>query len=79
MNTNNTQLAPAPGFALEPVQRLALPSKEAAAALGIGTRLLWEKTQTGEIPSVKIGARVVYPVSALEKWLNEQSAGRCDK
>lgn len=56
--------------------RLALRPKEAAVALGIGERLLWELTNRGEIPSVKIGRCVTYPIAALQAWLNEQVEGR---
>ena len=53
--------------------RLALSPKEAAKALGIGERLLWSKTNAGEIPHVRIGSRVVYPVDALREWMREQA------
>lgn len=52
---------------------LALRPREAAAALGIGERLLWSKTNAGEIPHLKIGKAVVYPVEALNRWLLEQA------
>lgn len=61
----------APG---EPI-RLALRPKEAAAALGIGARLLWEKTNCGDIPHVKIGRCVTYPVDLLRDWLARQAEG----
>lgn len=53
--------------------RLALRPKEAAKALGIGERLLWTMTNTGEIPSVKLGRAVVYPIADLERWLSQQA------
>ena len=53
--------------------RLALRPKEAAASLGIGVRLLWEKTNSREIPCARIGRAVVYPISLLEKYLEEQA------
>jgi excisionase family DNA binding protein len=53
---------------------IALRPKEAAKALGIGERLLWERTNRGEIPHVRIGRAVVYPVAELERWLAEQSS-----
>jgi len=53
--------------------RLALRPKEAARALGIFDRLLWTKTNMGEIPHLRIGKRVVYPVAALERYLAEQT------
>ena len=49
--------------------RLALRPKEAAKALGIGERLLWSKTNSGEIPHVRIGRAVVYPIHTLREWL----------
>jgi len=61
----------APG---EPI-RLALRPKEAAEALGIGTRLLWELTNRGDIPCVRIGRCVTYPVDLLREWLARQSEG----
>jgi len=53
---------------------LALRPKEAARALGIGERLLWEKTNQGLIPHLRIGSAVVYPVADLAHWLSEEAA-----
>lgn len=55
--------------------RLALRPKDAARALGIGERLLWAKTNAGEIPHVRIGKAVLYPIADLERWLSAQAAG----
>lgn len=55
--------------------RLALRPREAAKALGIGERLLWQKTNAGEVPHLRIGRAVVYPVAELERWLAEQAKG----
>ena len=55
--------------------RLALRPKEAAVALSIGERLLWSMTNRGEIPHIKLGKCVLYPVAELERWLSEQAAG----
>lgn len=52
---------------------LALRAKEAAAALGIGQRLLWELTNRNEIPHMKCGRCTLYPVQALQAWLAEQA------
>ena len=57
------------------VPRLALRPSEAAKALGIGVRLLWELTNAGDVPHLKIGRCTVYPVAALKDWLAER-AGR---
>jgi excisionase family DNA binding protein len=57
------------------VPRLALRPKEASQAIGIGARLLWQLTNQGRIPHVRLGKRVVYPVDQLREWLAEQSKG----
>ena len=51
------------------VPRLALRPKEAAAALGIGRRLLWTLTNCGEIPHARLGRAVVYPADLLRAYL----------
>ena len=53
--------------------RLALRPKDAAKALGIGERLLWSKTNADEIPHVRIGRAVVYPIDMLRDWLAEKA------
>jgi excisionase family DNA binding protein len=53
--------------------RLALRPKAAARALDIGERLLWSMTNRGEIPHVRLGKRVLYPVAELERWLAERA------
>ena len=55
------------------VLHLALRPREAAQALSIGERLLWSKTNAGEIPHVRIGRAVVYPVDLLRDWLVAQA------
>lgn len=52
---------------------LALRPREAAKALGISARLLWSKTNAGEIPHCRIGRAIVYPVELLREWLAEQA------
>ncbi len=55
--------------------RLALRPRDAAKAIGIGERKLWEITadQTSGIPHVRFGKAIVYPVAELERWLAEQA------
>ena len=61
-----------------PAAPLALRPRDAAKALGISPRLLWQLTHDGVIPHVKVGAGkrkcVLYPVAALDDWLRQQSA-----
>lgn len=55
---------------------LALRPRQAAKALGISPRLLWQLTHDGEIPCVRIGTgtrrTVLYPIAALTAWLEKQ-------
>jgi Helix-turn-helix domain len=57
---------------------LALRPRDAAKALGIGQRKLWQLTQPrGPIPCVRVGACVLYPVALLQAWLAEQAKATC--
>ena len=54
---------------------LALRPKETALALGISERLLWTKTNCGEIPHCRIGRAIVYPVHLLRDYLTDNAKG----
>ncbi len=65
------ELPNTPGAA--PPAPLALRPKDAARALGIGQRKLWELSQPrGPIPCVRVGCCVLYPYAQLQSWLAEQ-------
>lgn len=53
---------------------LALRLADAARALGIGKRKLWELTNRRLVPHVRIGRKLLYPVDELRAWLAEQAA-----
>lgn len=57
---------------------LALRPREAARALGISPRLLWQLTHDGHIPCVRVGngsRRItLYPVTDLQAWLKRHAA-----
>ena len=53
---------------------LGLRPREAAKALGIGERLLWSKTNAGEIPHLRVGRAIIYPVDLLRDWMAEQAS-----
>ena len=55
---------------------LALRPREAAAALGVSERTLWDWTQRGDVPHVRRGKTIMYPVSALTRWLDEQATAK---
>ena len=56
---------------------LALRPREAAKALGISPRLLWQLTHDGQIPCVRVGSgkrrTVLYPMAILQDWLRQQA------
>ena len=56
---------------------LALRPREAAKALGISPRHLWQMTKDGKIPCVRIGGgkrkTVLYPFTELQAWLTRQA------
>lgn len=58
---------------------LALRPREAAKALGISARLLWQLTKDGQIPCVRVGSgkrkSILYPVADLQTWLTARSKG----
>ncbi len=55
-----------------PTPCLALRPREAAVALGVSERLLWDWTHRGVVPHVRIGKAILYPVDALRRWLDQQ-------
>lgn len=46
---------------------LLLPVPEAAHLLGIGTTLCWEMIHNGQLPTVRLGRRVLVPRAAIEQ------------
>jgi predicted DNA-binding transcriptional regulator AlpA len=57
------------------IARYLLNCRDAARALAISERNLWSRTQTGEIPHVRIGRSVRYCVRDLEAWIDAQKEG----
>jgi excisionase family DNA binding protein len=55
-----------------------LTPKQAAKLLGICDKSLWNATNRGEIPSVKIGRSVRYDPRDLSRWIaaNKASGGK---
>ena len=53
-----------------------LDRKTAAALLGIGERTVWMLTNTGVLPHLRLGRRIVYPRAALLAWMHEQALKR---
>jgi len=49
--------------------RITLTVEEVAALLGLGRTAAYEAARRGEIPSRRLGRRVIVPVPALLDWL----------
>ena len=64
-------------MAAQVIESLALRPREAAKALGISPRLLWQLTHDKEIPCVRVGSgkrqSVLYPVALLQAWMAERA------
>ena len=54
--------------------QLSLRPREAARALGVSERWLWEQTKAGEIPFTKVGRVTLYPREMLQEWLRRRAA-----
>ena len=52
---------------------MALRPREAARALGVSERWLWEQTKAGDIPCTKVGRVTLYPREMLEEWLRRRA------
>ena len=59
------------GHHLRLSDRLALRTKEAAAALGVSERTL--RQLRPELPTVQRGNIVLFPVAGLQQWLRDES------
>jgi len=55
------------------INPLSLRPADAARAIGISERLLWQWTREQWVPHVRIGNVVLYPVEELGRWLNERT------
>ena len=55
---------------------LLLRAREAAAAIALSPRKLWELTNRGEIPCVRIGRAVRYDRRDLLAWIEHHKVGR---
>jgi excisionase family DNA binding protein len=51
---------------------LLVKPPEAARLLSISARKLWQMTNCGELPCVRIGAAVRYSPADLEAWVESQ-------
>jgi len=52
---------------------LSMRAREAAKAIGISERTLWQWTEDGYVPHIRRGKIVLYPVDALKDWLKGET------
>lgn len=55
-------------------ERLTITIPETAARLGIGRNQAYEAARRGEIPTVRIGKRLLVPIVQLERMLTGDRA-----
>ncbi len=61
---------PIAAIALDDLEhRIALTVEEVASLLGLGRTAAYEAARRGQIPSRRLGRRVIVPVPALLEWL----------
>lgn len=59
-------------------KKLCLSATEISKETGISLSLVRKLTHNGEIPHIKVGRRVLYPVSALKDWLAKNTVSTAD-
>ena len=69
--TTSTTNPPRLGSATVP--KVALSVAEAAEAMSLSPRTIEAMVKAGELPTVRVGRRVLLPVAALSTWLDEQT------
>lgn len=57
-------------------EKLALSVTEAAEALSISRRSLYNLIKTDGFPVLELGGRRVIPVDLLQQWMREQVGGQ---
>jgi excisionase family DNA binding protein len=53
------------------MDRRTLSIPEAGRTLGIGRSAAYEAARTGQLPTIRIGRRLLVPIVALERLLEE--------
>jgi len=57
------------------VDRLVLSVDEARLRLGISRGLIYEAVRQGQIPSIRVGRRILIPRIALQRLLEDTTKG----
>jgi excisionase family DNA binding protein len=57
-------------------ERLALTVEEAGRRIGIGRSAAYDAARRGELPTLRIGRRLIVPLAAFERMLLEAGSER---
>ena len=55
---------------------LTITARELAALLGVDRKTVYDAARRGEIPSVRVGRRFLFPREAIEAWLSGRASAR---
>ena len=50
-------------------------AKEIAKITGLSISIVRKLTRNGEIPHIRVGRRILYPLTGIEDWLNSRTEG----
>ena len=56
-------------------KKLCLSAAEVSELTGVSLSLIRKLTRGGEIPHVRVGRRILYPLTGIEDWLNSRTEG----
>lgn len=54
-------------------KKLCLSAAEVSELTGVSLSLIRKLTRGGEIPHVRVGRRILYPLTGIEDWLNSRT------
>lgn len=55
--------------------KLCLSATNVSERTGLSLSSVRKLTRSGEIPHIRVGRRILYPVTALEDWLSTNTIG----
>ena len=53
-----------------------MTARELASLLGLDRKTVYEGAARGQIPSLRVGRRVLFPRAAIEAWLSGSAMGQ---
>ena len=74
-NPLSTPPTGAPHASPSSVEALLLSLAQTARATGLGRRKVWELCNSGELPIVRVGRRVLVPLAGLQAWIADRTEG----